>query len=102
MAKCPAVVILLNICSQSVDLIIPHVAQSHYDIITLTCKEDRNCDLVATKPVTSILLAVGMTTKFTSDTSAEDPYSNGSENGSSITEQTVERAHSHYIGFIVP
>ena len=40
---------------------------------TLTCKEERNCDLVATKPVTSILLAVGVTTKFTSDTSTEDP-----------------------------
>ena len=56
---------------------------------------------MATKPVTSILFAVGMTTKFTSDTSAEDPYSNGSESGSSVTGQIVERAHSHYVGFIV-
>ena len=42
----------------------------------LTFIDDINCELVERKPVTSILLVVGMTTKFTSETSVEDPYMN--------------------------
>ena len=66
-----------TVCTTHV-LYVPHMyCMYHTCTLLLTCKEDRNCEAVATNPVTSILFAVGMMKKFTSDTSEEDPYSNG-------------------------